>query len=242
MQNRKIKYVARIPQEQPYAFTEIVFEGELEEGESVREALVSIQSELEAKADKTKQPKDTKTETTGKVKKSKQSPVPEVEDEDEIEDEIEDEDEVVDEDEEEIEVTDDDDEPSEDDETDDDEDEDDGPKPASKGGKKDAKNESAKGGKADATKGASKSGSKEQASPTKKKFRAKDTKYDRNNEIHKNLVGEMLNEEFPKWRTTLQAVAKQVSAKMAGQEFLDSEGGITDAFRDKFIRLMKKGK
>ena len=69
---------------------------------------------------------------------------------------------------------------------------------------------------------------------TKKKLNAaKMTTYSRENQGHKNMVGELLSKTFPDWKKTPQR-AKDVSAQMEGTDFLDEEGLILQSFKEKF--------
>lgn len=73
----------------------------------------------------------------------------------------------------------------------------------------------------------------------KRTLRKAGTPYARENELHKKLVGELLDREFPGWkRSELFAKAKAASVSMAGSEFLDAEGLILEAFKAEFRKKM----
>jgi hypothetical protein len=89
---------------------------------------------------------------------------------------------------------------------------------------------------------------KESSKPEKKKGgggakvkRVKGTPYTRESEIHKKLFSELLFREFPKWNSSPEGKAKgkEVSLKVVGQEFLDSEGLVIPSFLDTVRELMK---
>ena len=60
------------------------------------------------------------------------------------------------------------------------------------------------------------------------------TKYDINNQTHKNQVGELLSKSFPDWRKTPDK-AKAVSRSLSEKDFLDEEGLILQSFKDLLI-------
>ncbi len=100
----------------------------------------------------------------------------------------------------------------------------------------------------DTTKGAapSKEETKKETAPAKevsKKPTAKAVKltpYDRNNVIHKKLMGEYLDANFKGWSENANiAKATKASASMAGKDFLDSEGNIVESFKESFSAFMK---
>lgn len=72
--------------------------------------------------------------------------------------------------------------------------------------------------------------------PKAKKFNG--AVYNREMDLHKKLVGEFLNKEFPTWKSDI-AKAKQASLEMNGENFLSEEGLIIDSFKEKFRELMK---
>lgn len=74
-----------------------------------------------------------------------------------------------------------------------------------------------------------------------KKPKSKATVYERGNELHKKLVGELLNEQFPGFRKdkVLAETAVAASKKMAGQDFLDSDGEVLESFSAQFAKWMK---
>lgn len=86
---------------------------------------------------------------------------------------------------------------------------------------------------------AKKAAKKTTASPGKK--RKMGATYDREDAVHKTLIGEMLNANFPNWtkKGDLKAKAKSISVKMDGKEFQDAEGDILESFSKEFIRQMK---
>lgn len=49
------------------------------------------------------------------------------------------------------------------------------------------------------------------------------TKYDRNNDLHKKILSEMLDVKFKNWKAN-PSKAKQVSIDLDGSDFLDAEG------------------
>lgn len=61
--------------------------------------------------------------------------------------------------------------------------------------------------------------------------------YDRQNDLHKKLVGEILDLEYPTWRKDT-AKAKAASAALEGKDFLDTEGLILPSFKAEFKKLM----
>lgn len=61
--------------------------------------------------------------------------------------------------------------------------------------------------------------------------------YDRQNDLHKKLVGEILDVEYPTWRKDT-AKAKAASAALEGKDFLDTEGLILPSFKAEFKKLM----
>ena len=64
------------------------------------------------------------------------------------------------------------------------------------------------------------------------------TPYDRTNDLHKKLIGEILDKEFAGWRKS-SGRAKDASAEMNGKDFLDNEGLILASFKESFRELMK---
>jgi hypothetical protein len=79
----------------------------------------------------------------------------------------------------------------------------------------------------------------EKADKTEKKtFKAKPANYDRALDLHKKLVSEMLDANVPGWKAKASK-AKEVSESLAGEAFLDAEGKVIAAFKDKFVAKMK---
>ena len=74
---------------------------------------------------------------------------------------------------------------------------------------------------------------------TKKK--GKVTPYDREKELHKKIVGEMLDEAKPKWDKNADLVKRSriASKNFDGEDFLDSEGSVLEDFRKEFLGFMK---
>ena len=64
--------------------------------------------------------------------------------------------------------------------------------------------------------------------------KAKTTPYNRDSDLHKKLVGELLDKNCTGWRKT-PSKAKDASVKLAGVEFLDSEGLVLKSFSDSLI-------
>lgn len=76
--------------------------------------------------------------------------------------------------------------------------------------------------------------------PTKK-GRSKASPFDRNSDLHKDLVGSMLEEEISKkWRGKEKLVkkARNAAKEMDGEDFLDAEGVIMESFKEKYLELM----
>jgi hypothetical protein len=73
-----------------------------------------------------------------------------------------------------------------------------------------------------------------------KKGGAKSTPYDRNSDTHKKIFAELLNEVSPGLLKKNAGRAKTVSIKMAGKEFLDSDGEVLPLFRAEVKRLIKE--
>lgn len=61
--------------------------------------------------------------------------------------------------------------------------------------------------------------------------------YSRSNDLHKKLIGEILDLEYPKWRTN-PTKAKEASVKLEGVDFLDAEGLILPSFKESFKEMM----
>ena len=77
----------------------------------------------------------------------------------------------------------------------------------------------------------------EEPAPKKKVIKVAAT-YDRANDLHKKLVGEILDLEYPDWRKDKQK-AIEASKAMEGKDFMDSEGLILPSFKSAFKELMK---
>ena len=75
--------------------------------------------------------------------------------------------------------------------------------------------------------------------PPKRKTKAVvNTPYDRSSSVHTNLFSGLLDTHFPAWRTSMKAQAKTVSVALEGQDFLDEDGSILEAFIDSLIEAM----
>jgi hypothetical protein len=78
-----------------------------------------------------------------------------------------------------------------------------------------------------------------QAEPEQpKKVKFTGSVYNRELDLHKKLVGEFLNKNFPNWRSDI-AKAKNASVTMNGKEFLSAEGLVLETFKQEFAELMK---
>lgn len=73
---------------------------------------------------------------------------------------------------------------------------------------------------------------------TVSKPNSKVTSYDRNLDLHKKLVAELLDANYPNWRAN-PSKAKEASVKLEGKEFLDNEGIILPEFKTAFAEAMK---
>lgn len=65
------------------------------------------------------------------------------------------------------------------------------------------------------------------------KVKSKMTVYNRELDLHKRLFGEQLTAIIPDWKKTAMAKAKEASASLNGEEFLDNEGVVTQSFKEK---------
>lgn len=76
--------------------------------------------------------------------------------------------------------------------------------------------------------------SKEEKGGQKKKLRVKGTPLNPEKQLHKKLFGEVMDSVVPNWRKREKLVKKasKVMAKLAGTEFLDSEGLVIGDFSD----------
>lgn len=75
----------------------------------------------------------------------------------------------------------------------------------------------------------------------KKKFRSKDAAYDRQDPLHKKLVGEILDSKFKGWNKKGSDLAKKAgkaSQELDGEDFLDNDGEVVPEFRSKLLKLM----
>lgn len=70
------------------------------------------------------------------------------------------------------------------------------------------------------------------------KTNIKSTVYDRNLDLHKKLVAELLDASYPNWKAN-PSKAKEASIKLEGKEFLDNEGIILAEFKALFAEAMK---
>lgn len=80
--------------------------------------------------------------------------------------------------------------------------------------------------------------------PAAKKATSKKSKaspFDRDNDLHKDILGAFLDEEIPKWRKKEKLVKRSRSAskEMEGEDFLDKEGNILESFKEKFLEIME---
>jgi len=229
-----------------YEHEDLSIVGEIAVGASEEEAIGYLRGIVEANLGEYMA--NDKEETTSKKAKSRKAAEVDEDDEDEeeeeapkkkkakkkskkVEDDEEDEDDEEEEEDEESEDDSDGDEDSEEEEEEEDE--------------EDEEEEVApKKGKGKSAKASSKGGDKKASGKTtdgKKKGRSKATTYDRRKDIHKTLVGEMIDEQFPKWRSKKKLVAKSVkaSAAMNGEDFLDNEGHVLDSFRESFLEFLE---
>jgi hypothetical protein len=84
---------------------------------------------------------------------------------------------------------------------------------------------------------------KEKITPVKAKStaRSKATTYDRENDLHKKLIGEILDSTAPGWRIKKGGAAKAASLAMVGKDFMDNSGTILPSFIEEFGELMNPG-
>lgn len=75
---------------------------------------------------------------------------------------------------------------------------------------------------------------------SKKVFKKKPQKYARSLEAHKEIFSSILKEVSPKWKSTdaSKALAKSVSQKMEGKDFLDENGEVVSEFKAAVKKLM----
>lgn len=82
----------------------------------------------------------------------------------------------------------------------------------------------------------------------KKVVRKKSAVYDRDNEIHKKLMGEQLTKYDKTWKKTAKgkAAAKKISQKLEGEEFLNDDGKVLPSFittmRKEYVAASPKAK
>lgn len=76
----------------------------------------------------------------------------------------------------------------------------------------------------------------EEKSPEVKAKKTKETftKYDRNSDLHKKLIAEFLDDAFPQWKSKAQ-IAKEMSLKLNGEDFMDRDGLVIKPFRKEFL-------
>ena len=74
-----------------------------------------------------------------------------------------------------------------------------------------------------------------------KKFKAKPQVYSRSIEQHKELFSGVLRSVMPDWKKSekTKALAKEASAAMDGEDFLDAEGNVVPEFEAQVKKLMK---
>lgn len=79
-----------------------------------------------------------------------------------------------------------------------------------------------------------------EATTAPKKTKKSETVYSRETDLHKKLVGEFLDKEFPTWKKNAGNVekAKAVSVTLVGQPFLDAEGRVLESFKQSFREKM----
>lgn len=76
---------------------------------------------------------------------------------------------------------------------------------------------------------------------TKAKRVLKGTAYDRAIDLHKKLLGEMLDSNLKGWRAKpLITKCQEASAQMNGEEFLDTEGNVLSSFIEKFLSIVNE--
>jgi hypothetical protein len=81
---------------------------------------------------------------------------------------------------------------------------------------------------------------KEEAAPKakkEKKFKAVATPYNRENDLHKKLLGELLDKSYPTWKKD-PSKAKAASQLLAGKDFLDTEGKVIESFKSALAEAM----
>ncbi len=85
-----------------------------------------------------------------------------------------------------------------------------------------------------------KSASKPAPGPGSKKFKKKVQDYQRANETHKEIFSGVLKAVAPNWKKSFEskALAKKVSQKMEGAEFLDESGEVYPSFKETVRKAM----
>ncbi len=75
-----------------------------------------------------------------------------------------------------------------------------------------------------------------------KKFKKKPQVYQRSNDTHKELFSSMMSVVAPDWKKSFEskALAKKVSQKMEGVDFLDEDGTIFPSFKETTRKAMGK--
>lgn len=83
----------------------------------------------------------------------------------------------------------------------------------------------------------------EEPAPKKKSFKKKSQTYQRANETHKDIFSGVMTAVAPAWKKTFEskALAKKVSQKMEGVDFLDEDGGVFASFKEQ-VRSAMNGK
>lgn len=223
---KEVKYTFR-RNRADYESEELSLLAEIPEGADIDQSIEAVKAKVMANVSKYRVNEE-EDEAPSKKSSSKKNKAAKEEEEDEDETEEEEEDE-----EEESEDDSDGDEDSEEEEEDEDEEEEE---------VKPKKGKSAKSKSATSSKGKSKQakGAAGATSASKKKRKGKVTPYDREKDLHKDMVSILLDGAFPKWEKKEKLVkkAKNASKKMDGADFLDSEGNILDSFREEFLEFM----
>jgi len=70
-----------------------------------------------------------------------------------------------------------------------------------------------------------------------KKFKAVATPYNRENDLHKKLLGEVLDKSYTTWKKD-PSKAKAASQLLAGKDFLDAEGKVLESFKSSLSEAM----
>jgi hypothetical protein len=61
--------------------------------------------------------------------------------------------------------------------------------------------------------------------------------YDRGNDLHKKMMGEFLNKEYPGWRDRIN-IFKEASAEMEGKELVNTEGLMLESFKVEYRKIV----